>query len=97
MRSDEIKFSNEVIKCFEMFGNILVHKYSLELQTSGNFEFDIDMKPGTWIYISRFENKITLKINDSFSHIFFKHSWVQEKDFFVQYLLRLEQQDEKQY
>ena len=29
-------------------------------------------------------HKITLKINDSFSHIFFKHSWVQEKDFFVQ-------------
>ena len=84
MRSDVTKFSNEIIKSFEMFGNILVHKYSLELQTSGNFEFDIDMKPGTWIYISRFENKITLKINDSFSHIFFKHSWVQEKDFFVQ-------------
>ena len=84
MRSDVTKFSNEIIKSFEMFGNILVHKYSLELQTSGNFEFDIDMRPGTWIYISRFENKITLKINDSFSHIFFKHSWVQEKDFFVQ-------------
>ena len=53
MRSDVTKFSNEIIKSFEMFGNILVHKYSLELQTSGNFEFDIDMKPGTWIYISR--------------------------------------------
>ena len=78
MRSDVTKFSNEIIKSFEMFGNILVHKYSLELQTSGNFEFDIDMKPGTWIYISRFENKITLKINDSFSHIFFKHSFVQD-------------------
>ena len=58
--------------------------YIQEKLTSGNFEFDIDMKPGTWIYISRFENKITLKINDSFSHIFFKHSWVQEKNFFVQ-------------
>ena len=23
----------------------------------GNFEFDIDMKPGTWIYISRFDER----------------------------------------
>ena len=84
MRSDETKFSNEIIKSFEMFGNILVHKYSLELQTSGNFEFDIDMKPGTWIYISRFNERITLKVNDSFSNIYFKHSWNQEKEFFVQ-------------
>ena len=84
MKSDVTKFTNEIIKSFEMFGNILVHKYSLELQTMGNFEFDIDMKPGTWIYISRFDERITLKINDSFSKIFFKHSWNQEKEFFVQ-------------
>ena len=44
-----------------MFGNLLIHKYSLDLQTLGNFELDIDMKPGTWIYISRFENRNTLK------------------------------------
>ena len=39
-----------------------VHKYSLELQTMGNFEFDIDMKPGTWIYVSRFDEKIQKKL-----------------------------------
>ena len=84
MKSDDTKFSDEIIKSFEMFGNILVHKYSLELQTTGNFEFDIDMKPGTWIYVSRFDGRNTLKINDSFSNIYFKHSWYQEKEFFVQ-------------
>ena len=28
MKSDVTKFTNEIIKSFEMFGNILVHKYS---------------------------------------------------------------------
>ena len=83
-RLEKKKFSNEIVKSFEMFGNLLIHKYSLDLQTLGNFELDIDMKPGTWIYISRFENRNTLKINDSSQDIFFKHSWAQDKEFFVE-------------
>tara|TARA_B100000963_G_scaffold327593_1_gene315451 strand:+ start:325 stop:678 length:354 start_codon:yes stop_codon:yes gene_type:complete len=83
-RLEKKKFSNEIVKSFEMFGNLLIHKYSLDLQTLGNFELDIDMKPGTWIYISRFENRNTLKINDSSQDIFFKHTWTQEKKFFVE-------------
>ena len=75
----EQKFSNEIVKSFEMFGNLLIHKYSLDLQTLGNFELDIDMKPGTWIYISRFENRNTLKINDSSQDIS-----LLEKKFFVE-------------
>ena len=49
MSSDVIKFSNEIIKSFEMFGNILVNKYSLELQTMGNFEFDIFTDDKKWV------------------------------------------------
>ena len=72
-----------IVKSFEMFGNLLIHKYSLDLQTLGNFELDIDMKRGTWI-CSRFENRNTLKINDSSQDIFFKHTRTQEKKFFVE-------------